>query len=63
MQLAGTTHAGAMPRPYTALCNFLFGRTISVWAAEKPVFAALINWLLRDPLHCQKELEDAENGD
>lgn len=55
---------------YSATCHSLFGKTISVMAGEAqaqgrwygPPCCIVINWLLRDSMHCANELNDYMNS-
>ncbi len=52
---------------YGWTCRLLFGKTLSVMAGEAQaqgrwmgcICARSINWLLRDPEHCESEVRDA----
>lgn len=55
-------------RFYCRTCSMLFGKTISLMAGEAQALgrwygspsASFINWLLRDPDHCENELRGAK---
>ncbi len=55
-------------RFYCLSCRALFGKTLSLMAAEANqhgkwhggACCQFINWLLRDPLHCANELRNAK---
>lgn len=55
-------------RFYCRSCLALFGKTLSFMAGEAHALgkwygrpcARFINWLLRDPLHCENELRNAK---
>lgn len=55
-------------RLYCRACRLIFGKTLSVMAGEAEAqgkwygrtCSQFIDWLLRDPGHCEKELRNAK---
>jgi len=55
-------------RVYCRACGALFGKTLSFMAGEAHALGKwyggpstqFINWLLRDPMHCENELSNAK---